>query len=114
MTMKQEVEALIRERLSANESPGYGIAVLGVASDPPTIDVELRFLSGRTYCCTEPGCHIPADIASQPQLAEFTIRWHCIVERGARLKCHAVFGLPLEHEGYEYDYVIGESADPTP
>ena len=55
MLTKPEIEALINELLAANRSPGYGITVRNVASDPPTIDVDLRFLSGHTYCCAEPG-----------------------------------------------------------
>lgn len=109
MAIRQELEAIIRERLSANKSHGYGIAVVDVATNPPTVDVELRFLSGQTYCCAEPGCHIPDDIARHPQLAGFTIRWHCVVERNAKLNSSKALGRPLEQDGYEYDYVIGES-----
>jgi hypothetical protein len=114
MLTKQQVEALIRERLAHNNSPGYGITVVDISPDARNIDIDLRFLSGRTYCCAEPGCHLPNDLARLPALADFTIRWHCIVERGARLKCNEVLRLPLEDDGYQYDYVIGESAEPDP
>src|SRR5262245_36587509 len=106
MPTKSEIEALIRELLAKNRSPGYGIDVRDVVAGPPTIDVEFRFLSGRTYFCAEPGCHLPRELSRLPRLAGFTIRWHCIVERGALLKTLAVLGLPLESEGYEYDFVL--------
>jgi len=104
MLTKPEIEALINELLAANRSPGYGITVRNVASDPPTIDVDLRFLSGRTYCCAEPGCHLPSDLSRLPLLVGFTIRWHCIVEDGAQLKCLEDLGLPLDGDGYDYEF----------
>jgi len=109
MQTKSEIEALVNELLAANCSPGYGIVVGDVASDPPTIDVEIRFLSGRIYCCAEPGCHLPRDLSRLPLLAGFTIRWNCIVEQGAQLKCNAALGLPLESESYEFDFVTGDA-----
>jgi hypothetical protein len=109
MPTKPEIEALINDLLAANDSPGYGITVRNIASDPPTIDVEFRFLSGRTYCCAEPGCHLPRDLSRLPLLAGFTIRWHCIVEQGAQLKCLAALGLPLNSPGYEYEFATGGS-----
>jgi hypothetical protein len=107
MPTELAIEALINELLAENRSPGYGIAVRNVANDPPTIDVECRFLSGRTYCCAEPGCHLPRDLSRLPMLFGFTIRWHCIVERGAQLKCLETFGLPLDSDGYEYEFATG-------
>lgn len=109
MPTRPEIEAMIRELLAANNSPGYGIAVRDTTSDPPTIDVEFRFLSGRVYCCAEPGCHLPRDLTRLPLLAGITIRWHCIVEQGAQMKDLAVLGLPLYSDGYEFEFVTGSS-----
>src|SRR4051794_11561366 len=100
-----EIETMIRELLAANNSPGYGITVCDAASDPPTIDVDFRFLFGRTYCCAEPGCHLPRDLSRLPRLAGIVIRWHCRVEDGAKLKCREQLGLPLESEAYEFEFV---------
>ena len=110
MPTKPEIEALLNELLAANRSPGYGVAVRDVASDPPTIHVDFRYLSGHTYCCAEPGCHLPCDLSRLPRLSGFTIRWHCIVEQGAQLKCLAKLGLPLDSDGYEYEFAtVGSS-----
>jgi hypothetical protein len=107
MPTKPEIEATIREVLSANNSPGYGITVADVSTDPPTIDVDIHFLSGCTYCCAEPGCHLPHDLSLLPALSGFTIHWHFRVEQGARLKSNAPLGLPLESAGYEFEFVTG-------
>src|SRR5689334_22992890 len=103
-----EIETMIQELLATNNSPGYGIVVRDAASDPATIDVDIRFLSGRTYCCAEPGCHLPRDWSRIPRLTGIPIRWHCRVEDGAKLKCHEQLGLPLESEAYEFDFITGD------
>ena len=59
--MKPELETLFRDLLASNRGPGYGVSVLGATPDLSVIDVSLRFIAGRTYCCAEPGCHLPPD-----------------------------------------------------
>jgi hypothetical protein len=109
MPTKPEIEAAIGELLAGNNAPGYGIAVRGVSTDPPIIDVDIRFISGRTYCCAEPGCHLPRDTSRLPALAGFTIRWHCRVEDGARLRCLSALGMPMESTAYEFEFVTEAS-----
>jgi hypothetical protein len=112
MPTNAEIEALIQELLASNDSPGYGIAVRNVTSHPgdSAIDVDVRFLSGRIYCCAEPACHLPKDLSRIPLLAGFTVRWHCRVEQGARLTCLEALGLPIDSPGFEYEFVTGRSS----
>ena len=94
---KLAVESLIRELLSANRSC-YGICVTSVAADLKAIDLEVRFLAGRRYCCYEFGCHFPmhsdAIIALSPAFpACLRVRWRCHIEKGA------IFDLPGAKNG---------------
>lgn len=107
--MSDSTEKMIRDLMSANRSPGYEIAVLRVTANPPTIEVRLRFLAGKKYCCAEPGCHLPVMSPKGGPLEHTTILWRCQVEKGARLESLAALGLPLETEGYEYEFITAVS-----
>ncbi len=72
--------------------------------------VDLRFAQGRTYCCAEPSCHLPASHRKLIQLAAersitipetVIVHWHCHVEAGAKLESLAKLGLPLESQAYD-------------
>jgi hypothetical protein len=113
-----ELDNLFRDLLASNrhrpqgdavdcDRPVYVVSVIGAAPDLSVIDVDLRFIAGRTYCCAEPGCHVPFDkeqhrlrrLAAERaiQLPQaMTVRWHCHVEEGAKLECLKALGLPLE------------------
>jgi hypothetical protein len=39
-----------------------------------------------------------------------TVRWHCHVERGAKLECMKKLGLPVESEAYDFDVASGGTA----
>jgi hypothetical protein len=102
------------ELLSKNRGPGYGIKVIDAAADLSRIDVEIVFVAGRTYCCAEPGCHLPRDSKRLVELAAIrsipipelaAITWHFRIEAGARLECLNTLGLPLESPAYEFDAV---------
>ncbi len=107
--MSDLTEKLIRDLLSANRSPGYGIEILGESANPRTIEVRLRFLAGKTYCCAEPGCHLPFVSPKGGPLEHTTILWRCQVEKSARLESLAALGLPLETNGYEYEFITARS-----
>ena len=115
-----ELDNLFRDLLASNRGPGYDVSVVGAAPDLSVIDVDLRFLAGRTYCCAEPGCHVPFDKAQQRlhrlaaecaiRLPEaLTVRWHCHVEEGAKLECHKPLGLPMESKAYDFEVAYGET-----
>lgn len=113
-----ELENLLRELLATNCGPGYGISVLSAAADLSVIDVELRFIAGRTYCCAEPGCHLPRSNSMLVSLAaerglrlpdSVAVRWHCHVDRGALLQSMKSLGLPIESEAYEFEAIRGGS-----
>jgi hypothetical protein len=107
-----ELDSLFHDLLASNRGPGYGISVIATAPDLSIIDVDLRFISGRNYCCAEPGCHLPSNTDRLVQLAadrsihlpeSLTIRWHCRVEQGAHLECLKSFGLLTETDAYEFE-----------
>ena len=116
-----QLDSLFRDLLAANRSPGYGVDVTGAAPDLSVIEVDLRFIAGRTYCCAEPGCHVPIDKAQRrlrKMAAErailfpeaVTVRWHCRVEEGVKLECLRSAGVPAESEEYDFEVAYGETA----
>lgn len=116
-----ELDNLFRDLLASNRGPGYGVAVIGAAPDLSVIDVDLRFIAGRTYCCAEPGCHVPFDKEQQRlrRLAAeraielpdaLTVRWHCHVEEGAKLECHRHLASPAESKAYDFEVAYGATA----
>ena len=97
------------------------MSVLGATPDLSVIDVDLRFVAGRTYCCAEPGCHVPFDsgqlrlrrLAAERGISfpeSVTIRWHCHVKRGAKLECMKQLGLPVESKAYDFEVAYGGTA----
>src|SRR3954469_17179931 len=103
--LNPELDNVFRDLLASNRGPGYGVSVLSARPDFSVIDVDLRFIAGRTYCCAEPGCHLPRDNGRIKSLAAeraiqlpktFTVRWHCHVEQGAKIECLKKLGLPVE------------------
>jgi hypothetical protein len=115
-----ELDNLFRDLLASNRGAGYGVSVMDAVPDLSVTDVELRFVAGRTYCCAEPGCHVPFDQAQQRlhRLAAeralrlpdaLTVRWHCQVEEGAKLECHKSLGVPPESEAYDFVVAYGET-----
>jgi hypothetical protein len=105
-----EAEALVRDLLSSNKGAGYGLTVTSLAADLQTINIEVRFLAGKTYCCHEFGCHFPqysdALIRLSPEFPpNLIVRWHYCVERGA------TFAVPdrrvafYESEALDYHHV---------
>ena len=113
-----EIESLFCDLLASNHGPGYFISILSASRDRSVIDVELRFVAGRTYCCAEPGCHLPSDTGQQrlhllaaergikmPEAV--TVRWHCHVEEGAKLEHLAKLGLPVESKAYDFEVIYG-------
>lgn len=109
-----ELTDVFVELLSNNRGPGYGVKVIDAAKDLSRVDVEIVFVAGRTYCCAEPGCHLPRDSKRLMKLAAVRsisiperamIKWHFRIEAGARLECHHALGMPLESRAYQFDVV---------
>lgn len=84
--------------------------------DLDEIDVELRFLSGKTYCCAEPGCHLPARSrawwqrlrqvlrAAKLNPPSLAIRIRGTVKNGTLLE---VFGTKQPRASIAYEYADG-------
>jgi len=115
LTVLFELDRLFHDYF-AFKRPRYGISVTDAAPDLSVINVEFRFLKGHSYCCAEPGCHVPCRCDRLVRLAaersirlpdDVMVRWHCIVEEGARLQCLSGLELPAESEAYEFDDVSG-------
>jgi hypothetical protein len=109
-----EIENLVKDFLSRNRGPGYGLAVRHVADDLSTIHGTITFLSSRTYCCAEPFCHVPHDLSKFIRFAaergfvlppQLKIHWHFVVEAGSLLSCNKALGASLEARHQEYDEV---------
>ncbi len=114
-----EHESLFHDLLANNRGPGYGISVVAAAPDLSSFEVDLRFLAGRTYCCGEPGCHLPRNTKWLVQLAaakslslpsSTVVHWHCIVEEGAQFECMKSLGLPLASKTYSFEATSGGRA----
>jgi hypothetical protein len=116
MTLSQ-LDDLFRELFASKSRLRYGISVTGAAPDLSTIDVDFRFLTGQSYCCIEPGCHLPWSCADLVRLAaersgrlpdDVVVKWHCIVEEGARDQTLRAFGRSVESKAHEFDFVSGD------
>jgi hypothetical protein len=113
------LDEIFEQFFAGNRSPGYGVSVTAVSPDGATIDLRVTFLSGREYCCAEPGCHFGwarlRRIANSRGIefpSPLTVRWHGVVEKGARLSANVRAGGPAESAGYEYDEVFQENLCP--
>jgi hypothetical protein len=109
-----DLHNLFTDFLASNRGPGYQIAVTDAAINLSQIEVAITFISGRTYCCAEPFCHVPDDLMKLIRFAaargvslppELKVRWHFIVENGVQLSCNKSLGLPLAVNHQEYDAV---------
>ena len=107
-----ELEAVFHNLLAANRGPDYSVVVTEATPDLSLIAATVSFTSGRTYCCAEPFCHVPRNLTRLIALAAdrgiglpkfVRVRWHFVVEAGARLECLRHLGLPLESEHYEFN-----------
>ncbi len=117
-----DLDNLFRDLLASNRGPGYAVSVIRAASDLSVIDVELRFIAGRTYCCAEPGCHMPFDreqkrlhrLAAERAISlpeSVTVRWHCHVELGVILGGSSRSGAtPRESQAYNFEVAYGGAA----
>lgn len=115
-----ELEAVFRECMASNRDPGYVISVTSAAADYSTIELSVTFQGGRSYCCGEPDCHFGPIWQKLRRIADnhglqlpspLTVRFHGIVEAGARFRVNSVFGTPEESTAYEYDEVFQEKPD---
>jgi hypothetical protein len=109
--MLTQLDNLFIELMASNRGPGYAIKFLNATDDLSVINVELRFVTGRVYCCGEPSCHLPSNngrllaIAAQhgvPLPEAVIVRWHCYVEQGSRFEVNKAFRLPEENTAYDY------------
>ncbi|MBX3359581.1 MAG: hypothetical protein KF745_14275 [Phycisphaeraceae bacterium] len=91
--------------------------VISVSPSGNRFELELRFQSGTTYCCAEPGCFLPTFCRSwwkqlRETLLELSDRdppplslvLHGVVEHGACLQDRQVFGLPVKSRAYTYKH----------
>jgi hypothetical protein len=109
-----QLNKLFVDLLARNRGPGYGVAVTSFAPDISSVDITVTFVTGRTYCCCEPFCHVPVDarkvlrFASErgialPELLQ--VRWHFVLEAGALLACNKSLGIPGAANHQEYDAI---------
>jgi antitoxin component YwqK of YwqJK toxin-antitoxin module len=119
MPSHQELEDFLLGYFSGQGRANYGISLINFAADLSSLDVELRFLSGETYCCAEPGCHFGTDLSRFiARAAESGIvfpdglemRGHFVVEQGVRLANESSPHVRTISKAYEYDHVIGGKA----
>ncbi len=102
--------------LDAEVSPfGPTIRILSVSPSGAQIEVELRFATGQSYCCTEAGCFLSGgqpfwrriraalrDMTGRdPPLMSLTIRG--VVEDKALLRSEPPGGTPTETAAHTYD-----------
>jgi len=109
-----EVNNLVTEFLLRNRGPGYGVSVTHVADDLSQIDATVTFLSGRTYCCAEPFCHVPHDLSKFVRFAAergvvlpaaLRVHWHFVIEEGSLMECNKAVGASVASKRQEYDEV---------
>jgi len=109
--MHSHLDNVFIELMASNRGPSYAIKVVNAADDLYIIDVELRFVTGRVYCCDEPSCHLSSnnrrllEVARQhaiPLPEEVIVRWHCYIEQGSRFESNKAFNLPEENTAYDY------------
>lgn len=79
------------------------------------VELEIRFSAGATYCCAEPGCHLPTHASTwwrhlRRELKdanidppELTVQIHGVVEEGALLNVLRAMGMSASSTAYEYD-----------
>jgi hypothetical protein len=110
--MTAQLEEVICELLTRNKVLRFRISAVEAAPDLSSIDVVVHFLAGHSYCCAEGGCHFPWTCDRLIKLAaahsiclpeNVIVRWHCNVEEGARLQCHAALGQPAESRAYQFE-----------
>ena len=115
----RQLNDLFTDLLASNRGPGYGVEVTGTTADASVVEVKITFLAGKTYCCSEPFCHVRRDAARVLRFAAgrgiplpegIEIRWHFVVEAGTLLTCNKASGLPeREVERREFDAVSRSS-----
>jgi hypothetical protein len=89
--------------------------LLSISPRGTKIELELRFLAGKRYCCAEWGCFLPAfDKRWWTRLREglqesteripppLTLLVHGVVEEGAGLRVLKCIGLSMLSEAYSY------------
>jgi hypothetical protein len=117
--MNSQLENIIRDFLGPERAARFVVSVLNAIPDLSVIDVKVVFQAGRSYCCAEPGCHFPKSCEHLICLANaqsirlpdhVLVRWHCHVEKGARLQCLAGLGIPIESDAYSFEYSSGAPA----
>lgn len=92
----------------------YSVFATDAEPDLSTLYVDLHFLSGQTYCCPQPDCHIsPRSCDRLIRLAadagmvlpkDLIVRWHCVVEPEVRLR-HAPTTRWTDTVPIEFDFV---------
>lgn len=93
--------------LHTPRAPRHTVFATDAEPDLSTLYVELRFLSGRSYCCLETDCHLPRRCDRLIRLAaeqaihlpdNVTVRWHCVVEPHVYLQSIGSWTGPLPQE----------------
>lgn len=89
--------------------------LLSVSPGGTRFELELRFQSGKSYCCAEPGCFLPTHSRAWWMRLREALRDHCdrdpppftmvvhgVVESGAVLESLESCGLPVQSAAYAY------------
>lgn len=105
------------EGATPSKSAKPKIAILALSPRGNRIELELRFRTGETYCCAEPGCFLATyerkwwrtareslleATEREPQLLSITV--HGIVEEGASLLWRKECNLPTQSPAYSYQH----------
>jgi alkylhydroperoxidase/carboxymuconolactone decarboxylase family protein YurZ len=112
-----KIETVFREFFAAHRSH-YGIRITSAALDFSKIYVDFTLLAGHSYCCSEPGCHLPwnckkliaiALAHALPMPDEITVYWPGIVQAGAKLETLKGLGIPPESNANEWDATLDQN-----
>lgn len=107
VTNKQKIslQNLLVNYFERNKAPGYRLNVTHVSDNKRMICFDFVFIKGKSYCCSEVGCHflkkrfIEYAFEHHIKLSQKTqIMIHVVIEKGAIFKYYGG-----ESEFYEYD-----------
>jgi hypothetical protein len=122
--MREHLLTLVfREYFASNRGPDsrpvdYGVDVSSAGDDLSEITLEVTFKRGKSYCCTEPGCHFGPDWSRLRSIAArfgvelpsaCTVRFRGVVESGSICTVTDDSCDRIENVFHEYEMVYTDS-----